>query len=100
MQMGVRGPKASFKHGSYLMDQNIDQSVSALVRGVRSPAPLGLLGVGVGADTVIGSGVWVAPGRSIGPNQTNLPTTDQVLVKTDLGVSGVFAVERGRLKRL
>jgi len=100
MQMGVLGPKASFKHGSYLMDQNRDQSVGVLVDGVRIPAPLGLLGVGVGARSVIGSGVWVAPGRSVGPDQIILASKDKVLVNPEPGLAGAFAVENGRLRRL
>ena len=100
MQMGVLGPEASFKHGSYLMDQNTDQSVTAMVSGRRVAAPLGLLGVGVGARTVIGSGVWVAPGRSLGPDQMILPSPDGVLVRPDISAVGTFSVENGCLKRL
>ena len=100
MQLGVLGPRASFKHGSYLMDQNTSQSVQALVGGEKLPAPLGLLGVGVGADTTIASGIWIAPGRTIAPNQTILPDSRKVLVKTDLTAEGLFEVRQGQLTQL
>lgn len=100
MQLGVLGPEVAFKHGSYLMDQNVDQSVSAMVDGERVPAPLGLLGVGVGARSVIGSGVWIGPGRSVGPDQTILASPGGVLVRPDATLVGTFAVENGCLKRI
>ena len=98
MQLGVLGPNTSFKHGSYLMDQNTSQSVHAIVNGVKCPAPLGVLGVGVGKETTIASGVWVAPGRTIAPGQTILPDPNRVLVKTAVNASGVFMVSQSELK--
>ena len=100
MQLGVLGPHVSFKHGSYLMDQNTDQSVSAMVKGIRYPAPLGILGVGVGARSTIASGVWIAPGRTIAPGQTILPSSEHVLVKANEVKSGIYEVQQGKLKSI
>lgn len=74
MQLGVLGPRASFKHGSYLMDQSISSTVRASTAGELHPAPLGVLGVGVGADSVVASGVWVAPGRTLPPHTSIVPS--------------------------
>jgi hypothetical protein len=68
MQLGVLGPGCSVKGGAYLLDQHPDGAVRASVAGRLVQAPLGLLGVGVGARCLIGSGVWVAPGRGLPPD--------------------------------
>ncbi len=73
MQLGVLGPGASLKGGGYLMDQALVGAVHARVRGQRVPVPLGMLGVGLGARSVVASGVWVAPGRSVPPDVALVP---------------------------
>ena len=51
-------------------------------------------------NTVIGSGVWVGPGRAVGPDQTILAPTGGVLTRPDPSVEGIFTIENGRLKKL
>ena len=98
MQMGVLGPHASFKAGSYLMDQNIDNDVHVSRAGELMPVPLGLAGVGVGARTLVASGVWVAPGRSLGPDLVILPPSGNVLHRVQSEPKGVYQVDDGRLQ--
>lgn len=71
MQLGVLGPRSSVKGGAYLLDQS-HRGVRARVAGDLVDAPLGLLGVGVGADALVGSGVWVAPGRTLEPGSRSV----------------------------
>jgi len=85
MQLGVLGPRVSFKHGSYLMDQSLNGAVRASVGGELYPAPLGILGVGVGADSVVASGVWVAPGRNLSPNTSVMPSASVLSTPPPLG---------------
>ena len=65
VQLGVLGPAASVKRGSYLMDQGLDGPVRVRVGDALVPAPQGLAGVCLGAEVAVGSGVWVAPGRVV-----------------------------------
>jgi hypothetical protein len=44
------------------------------------PAPLGMIGVGLGAGAIVGSGVWVAPGRSV-PAGAVLASTQGVVTR-------------------
>lgn len=80
MQLGVLGPGSAVKGGAYLLDQGLPgREVRASVRGSLHPAPLGVLGVGLGAGSMVGSGVWVAAGRAVPPRSTLL--ADPALVK-------------------
>ncbi len=100
MQLGVLGHGAGLKRGSYGMDQKLgDAPVRIPVRGELEPVPLGMAGVCVGHRSLIGSGVWVAPGRVI-PQDTAV-VGDRVLARCERpdGV-GPFRVHQGRLVQL
>lgn len=76
-QLAVFGRGASMKLGSYLMDQAFGQDVRVPCGDRFVRGPLGLAGVCLGEDSVVGSGVWVAPGRVLPPR--SVVVTDQVL---------------------
>jgi hypothetical protein len=99
MQMGVLGPRATVKHGATLYDQHVDGAVRASVGGRLVPAPLGVLGVGVGADTMIASGVHVAAGRTLPPGLRVLPGPGEVLTRVPAGLSGTVELRDGALVR-
>jgi hypothetical protein len=99
MQMGVLGPRAAVKHGATLYDQHVDGPVRASVGGRLVPAPLGVLGVGVGAGTMIASGVHVAAGRTLPPDLRVLPARGEVLTRVPPGLSGTVELRDGSLVR-
>ncbi len=80
MQLGVLAPGAQLKGGAYLMDQAIGGEVRVLRHDELLPAPLGMIGVGLGAGAIVGSGVWVAPGRSV-PAGAVLASTQGVVTR-------------------
>jgi len=67
VQLSVLGSKSSIKAGSFTMDQSLAGQVCILVGGEKVPAPKNMSGACLGESTTIGSGVWIAPGRAIGP---------------------------------
>jgi len=101
MQLGVLGPDAAVKGGAVLMDQGVGQAVRVLVDGELRATPLGMMGVGVGRESVVGSGVWVAPGRTIPPQLTVLPPASDVLTRVDAAAApGVYQIVGGGLERV
>lgn len=100
MQLGVLGRGAGLKRGSYGMDQKLGADpVRVPVSGVLEPVPLGMAGVCVGHGSLVGSGVWVAPGRVI-PENTAV-VGGSVLARCDRpDGAGPFRVDNGRLVQL
>ncbi|MCB9777371.1 MAG: hypothetical protein H6742_02265 [Alphaproteobacteria bacterium] len=97
VQLGFVDRDAQVKIGTHLMDMSVDQGVSVMVAGRRQPAPLGLAGVAVGARTLVGAGVRVAPGRAIPPDLAVLPPPEQVLLRIPDGLQGKVVVRDGAL---
>lgn len=101
IQLAVMGPDSSIKRGAYLMDRSLAEgsAVRILLDGELGPAPLGMTGVCVGARTIIGSGVWVAPGRCLPPDL--VIGKDSVLLRPDppaeFEAGQVLVVRDGRL---
>ena len=88
-QLAVLGARAIVKHGAVLMDQTLGQSeagagVRVRVGGALRPAPHGMLGVCVGPEAVIGSGVRVAAGRAIPAGLTIVLDAAAVVTHVDL----------------
>ncbi len=100
MQLGVLGPGASSKGVSVLMDQGVGTEIRVQRDGVLHPVPLGLMGVGVGRDSMIGSGVLVAPGRTVPPGVSILPPAGHVLMSIPQGIEGTARVTDGGLERI
>ena len=100
MQLGVLGPGSSVKGGAYMLDQSLGGPVRLLQDGVLHDAPFGLLGPGLGARSVVASGVWVAAGRALPPDLTVLPDPAAVVRRVPEGISGVVRVVDGRLEPL
>ncbi len=99
MQLGVLDRGAAVKRGAYLMDMAFGQQVKLQVGDRLLPAPLGMAGVCVGADTLIGVGVKVAGGRYLPPNLQITADAD-VLVRIPEGLSGRVVVRGGSLEAL
>lgn len=100
MQLGVLDRGAAFKLTSALMDQAFGGPVEVQVGGARLPAPMGFAGVCVGARTVVGAGVLVAPGRTIPPDLQIMPAPAQVLRRLPADARGRAWVEDGGLRLL
>ncbi len=100
MQLGVLGEGAGLKRGSYGMDQKLgDAPVRIPVATGVEPVPLGMAGVCVGHGSLVGSGVWIAPGRAIPPGISVVG--EQVLSRVALPETpGPFMVRDGRLESL
>ena len=100
MQLGVLGQASGLKRGSYCMDQKLgDAPVCVPTRSGMAPVPLGMAGVCVGHGSLVGSGVWVAPGRSIPPGVSVV--SDRVLSRVQLPETpGPYTVVDGRLESL
>jgi hypothetical protein len=100
MQLGVLGEGAGLKRGSYGMDQKLgDAPVCVPIRSGMAPVPLGMAGVCLGHGRLVGSGVWIAPGRAIPPGISIVG--DRVLSRVGLpDSSGPFTVVDGRLESL
>ena len=92
-QLGVLGPDATTKGLSALMDQRLGGPVRVKRNGTLHPVPLGFLGVGVGARTVVGSGVWVAAGRTLPPDKWVVRAADAVLSRPDGATTAVEVLD-------
>jgi hypothetical protein len=100
MQLGVVDMDASVKHGAVLMDMALGQGVQVRVGEQLRDAPLGLAGVCVGARTVVGSGVQVAPGRCLPPDLRVVPSGASLLRSIPDDIEGPVEVRDGRLVAL
>lgn len=92
-QLAVLGPGATTKGLSALMDQRLGGPVRVKRAGGLHPVPLGFLGVGVGARTVVGSGVWVAAGRTLPPDKWVVRSADTVLASPDAPSTAVDVLD-------
>jgi len=92
-QLAVLGPQATVKGMSALMDQRLGGPVRVKRAGGLHPVPLGFLGVGVGARTVVGSGVWVAAGRTLPPDKWVVRSADAVLARPDAPSTAVEVLD-------
>lgn len=92
-QLAVLGPGATTKGLSALMDQRLGGPVRVKRNGGLHPVPLGFLGVGVGARTVVGSGVWVAAGRTLPPDKWVVRAADTVLARPDAPSTAVEVLD-------
>lgn len=97
VQLSVIDRDAQVKVGSHLMDMALDQGVSVRVGGRSVAAPLGLAGVCVGAGTLIGGGVRVAPGRAIPGGLAVIAPPEGLLLRVPEGLSGTVTVRNGSL---
>ncbi len=101
VQLGVLGPQAALKHGATLMDINLSQGVRIRAGKQLFRAPLGIAGVCMGADSVVGSGVRVAAGRALPPGiNVVLPASAVLSTLPAKCRQGNFAVVDGKLERL
>ncbi len=100
VQLAVVGTSAAVKRGAQLFDQAFDQKPKIRVEGRICPAPMGLVGVGVGARSLVGAGVRVAPGRALPPDVQVVIDTSNVLRSFDDGARGLHEVRGGRLHPL
>ena len=92
-QLAVLGPDAVVKGMSALMDQRLGGPVRVKRDSGLHPVPLGFLGVGVGARTVVGSGVWVAAGRTLPPDKWVVRAADAVLASPDAPSTAVEVLD-------
>jgi hypothetical protein len=97
-QLGVLGPGAALKHLAALLDQNFGAPVSVIRDGRRVEAPLGMIGVGLGARSVLGAGVYVAPGRTVPPDLVVAPPSSAVVRKIPPGLRGAVGIVDGELR--
>jgi len=97
VQLGVIDREAQVKVGAHLMDMAVDQGVRVQVGDRLAEAPLGLAGVCVGAGTLVGSGVRVAPGRALPAGLAILPPPETVLVRIPRDLQGTVCVRDGTL---
>lgn len=105
VQLGVLGERASVKRGGYLMDLNFGGMVQVQHNGNAKPAPLGLIGCSVGADTTIGLGVAVAAGRAVPTNlkvvmHPNHMVRSVEFHRNDKDEHALLCIENGRFRRL
>ncbi len=98
VQLAVLGPGSAVKRGATLLDQTLDGApVRVLLGGQLHPVPLGSIGVGVGARTVVGHSVVVMPGRSLPADLRIAAGPGNLLVRVPEGASGLQLVHDGTL---
>ena len=94
-QLSVLGSGAVLKLGAFGMDISLAGSVRVRFADRLVEAPLGMAGLCLGDRALVGSGVWVAPGRAIPPGVTAV--ADEVLVDPRCDGPGVYRVQSGGL---
>ena len=99
MQLGVLDRGAAVKRGAFLMDMALGQQVKLKVGERLLTAPLGMAGVCVGRDAIVGLGVNVAGGRAIPPG-LQITSESDVLIRIPRGLSGRVVVRNGTLESL
>ena len=98
MQLSVLDRAASLKRGAYLLDMNFGaKKAQVTFNGKCVDPPLGFAGCCVGANTHIGLGVRVAPGRTLPPNLQITAHPDVLLRKIPFNMTGAAYVENGTL---
>jgi len=100
-QLAVIGEGATTKHGAVLMDQGFRGPVRVRVGRELREAPQGMLGVCLGPGALVGSGVFVAPGRVIPAGLTIVQDPERVVGRVDLPAGTTRArVNQGGLQPL
>jgi carbonic anhydrase/acetyltransferase-like protein (isoleucine patch superfamily) len=97
LQLSVLGSRSQLKVGALLQDQVLGSGVRVPVDGVRVEVPLGLLGCGLGAGSIIGAGVQVAAGRRIPPGVQVVAGPDQVVLRPEVP-EGRYRIRDGSLE--
>ena len=100
MQLGTLDRNSALKRTGVLMDMALGQGVQIVLNGARVPAPLGLAGVCVGAGSVVGAGVHVAPGRAIPPDLKVVAGPHSTLARIPEGAGGTMVIRDGTLEPL
>ena len=97
VQMGVLDESASLKRGAYLMDLNLSSDAMLRWDDRSCVAPLGLIGCGIGSDTLIGLGVSVAAGRWV-PSRLQITAGGGIILQSpSCSQEGLHRVVDGRL---
>lgn len=98
MQLGVLDRNAAVKRGALMMDMAFGQQIRVRHRDTLCAAPLGLAGVCVGKDTLVGAGVQIAGGRAV-PAGLQLVVGSNVVVRIPDDLDGQrFVVKDGTLE--
>ena len=97
-QLGVLAQESSVKGGALLMDMAPGHQVRVLAHGKLVSAPLGLAGVCVGARTVVGAGVGIAPGRCVPPDLQVVSDPSTLVRSIGPGLQGRVTAVGGRLQ--
>lgn len=100
VQLAVLGAGAAVKRGAQLFDQAFDQAPRVRVGESLHGAPLGLIGVGVGARSLVGAGVRVAPGRAVPSDLQLVVDTNHVVRRLPREADGLHEVKDGGIRRL
>jgi len=95
-QLSVLGSGAVLKLGAFGMDISLAGSVRVRFGDRLVAAPLGMAGLCLGDGALVGSGVWVAPGRAIPPGVTAV--AGEVLADPRCAGPGVYRVHNGGLE--
>ncbi len=80
MQLSVLGRRCITTGGGFMMDMRFDGEVRVLHHGQVRPTGTRFLGSAVGHDAILGTGFWLAPGRSI-PNGAVVVRDPQQVVR-------------------
>jgi len=98
MQLGVLDRDAAVKGGALLMDMAPGQEVRVSTASGLRAVPLGLAGVCVGAATVIGAGVGVAPGRRVPAGLEVVADPGRLVRRIPDGLTGRVTARNGTLE--
>ena len=101
LQLSVLGRRAVTTLGSLTMDLNFERDIRVPLDGAMHSVGARLLGAAFGHDCTIGTGIWMASGRSVPNGAFVVRDPDQVLSKVPEQVSGgPQRVRGGRLERI
>ena len=96
MQLSVLGRRCITTGGGFMMDMRFDDEVRVLHGGKVQSAGTRFLGCAIGHDSVLGTGFWLAPGRSIPNGAVVVRDPDQVVRRVPTEVEpGTVLVPRG-----
>ena len=86
MQLSVLGRRSITTGGGFMMDMRFDGDVRVLHRGEPQSSGTRFLGCAVGHEAILGTGFWLAPGRSIPNGVVVVRDPDQVVRRIPTGV--------------
>ncbi len=96
MQLSVLGRRAITTGGGFMMDMRFDGDVRVLHRGEVRGAGSRFLGSAIGHDVILGTGFWLAPGRSIPNGAVVVRDPEQIVRRVPDSVEpGTVLVPRG-----